>query len=346
MNPYTLTFMSSMVITGTVIVLSASHWLLAWVALELNTMAILPLLTQTHTPRTTEAATKYFLIQTAASTVLLFTSTTNAWLTNQWTINQLTTHPTNTMMALALLTKLGIAPMHAWLPEVMQGATTTMAMIMATWQKIAPFILLYTISNNTYTTVLMPLALLSTILGGWGGLNQTQVRKMMAFSSIAHLGWAIATLTFNQALPLLALAMYIIMTLSLFSILRTTHTKSIKDTATAWSTTPHATMMLLMTLLSLGGLPPLSGFMPKVLIMKDLVDTNFAFTATAMALASLLSLAFYVRLAYSTSLTIAPMTTTMKMNWRLPPNHRTLHTATTATLTTMLLPLTPLITAH
>nr|AAT08595.1 NADH dehydrogenase subunit 2 [Bipes biporus] len=343
MNPYTLTFMASMMITGTAIVATSSHWLLAWVALELNTMAILPLLTQTHTPRTTESATKYFLIQTAASTTLLFASTTNAWITGQWSINQLTLCPTNVIMTLALLMKLGVAPVHAWLPEVMQGASTTMALIMATWQKLAPFILLYTISNNTYTTLLLPLALLSTTLGGWGGLNQTQIRKMMAFSSIAHLGWAIATLTFNQMLPLLTLAMYIIMTWSMFSLMQTTHTKTLKDTSTAWSTAPHAMMMLLMTLLSLGGLPPLSGFMPKLLILKDLVETNLAFTATAMAITSLLSLAFYVRLAYTTSLTIAPTTTTTKINWRMPPNRRTMHTAATITLTTMLLPLTPIL---
>nr|AAT08569.1 NADH dehydrogenase subunit 2 [Bipes tridactylus] len=343
MNPYLAALMATTVATGTMIVSVSSHWLLAWAALELNTMAILPLLTQAHSPRTAEAATKYFLIQTAASTTLLFSSTTNAWFTGQWSISQLTTDPTNTMMALALLMKLGVAPLHAWLPEVMQGTSTTMSMVIATWQKIAPFLLLYTISHNTYTTMLLPIALLSTTLGGWGGLNQTQIRKMMAFSSIAHLGWAIATLTFNPALPLLALTMYFIMTTNFFSLVLTTSTKTIKDSASSWSSSPHTTLLMLLSLLSLGGLPPLSGFMPKMLIMKELIEVNLTFTATAMAMTSLLSLAFYVRLAYSTSLTLAPTTPTTKMEWRLAPGNHTIHTAATTTMTAMLLPLTPII---
>nr|YP_086894.1 NADH dehydrogenase subunit 2 [Bipes tridactylus]AAT08543.1 NADH dehydrogenase subunit 2 [Bipes tridactylus] len=343
MNPHMMALMATAVATGTLIVSMSSHWLLAWAALELNTMAILPLLTQTHSPRTAESATKYFLIQTTASTTLLFSSTMNAWFTGQWSISQLTTDPTSTMMTLALLMKLGVAPLHAWLPEVMQGTSTAMSMIIATWQKIAPFLLLYTISHNTYTMVLLPLALLSTTLGGWGGLNQTQIRKMMAFSSIAHLGWAIATLTFNQALPLLALITYFIMTINFFSIVLMTSTKTIKDSASTWSSSPHAMLLMLMSLLSLGGLPPLSGFMPKILIMKELIELNLTLTATAMATTSLLSLAFYVRLAYSTSLTLAPTPSTMKMEWRLAPGNHTIHTAITTTMTTMLLPLTPII---
>lgn len=83
--------------------------------------------------------------------------------------------------------KVGLAPTHFWLPEVLQGLDLTTGLILSTWQKVAPFALLLQIPHHN-PTLLVILGLLSTLIGGWGGLNQTQLRKILAYSSIAHLG--------------------------------------------------------------------------------------------------------------------------------------------------------------
>nr|YP_002791186.1 NADH dehydrogenase subunit 2 [Blanus cinereus]ABZ79341.1 NADH dehydrogenase subunit 2 [Blanus cinereus] len=343
MNPYILTLMMASIATGTIIVASAYHWLFAWIGLELNTLAILPLLAKTHTPRATEATTKYFLVQAAASSTLLFASTSNAWMTGQWAMTEMTTQPAVTLLTMALMMKLGVAPLHAWLPEVMQGTSTNMALIMATWQKLAPFTMLYISAHTLHTQTLLALALTSTLIGGWGGLNQTQLRKMMAFSSIAHLGWMISIITLDKDLALITLIIYITLTTTAFSTMSTLNTKSFKDATTTWNTTPTMTAILLLTLISLGGLPPLSGFAPKWLILNTLTLLTLTTMAITLALTALLSLMFYIRLTYIASLTLTPITSQMKLKWRLKPTQQTWRTTTTTALTTMLLPLTPLI---
>nr|AAW72027.1 NADH dehydrogenase subunit 2 [Amphisbaena xera] len=342
MNPYVASLLVSSFATGTIIAASSNHWLMAWIGLELNTLAVLPLMAKTHTPRATESAIKYFLTQTAASIVLLLAITMNAHTTGQWDITQTTTQPALTMLTLALAMKLGIAPLHAWLPEVMQGTTLKMALIMATWQKLAPFTLLYTLAHMLHTPTIMMLATISILLGGWAGLNQTQLRKLMAFSSIAHLGWIIAVLTTNKHIALITLALYICMTTTMFTTMLPTDMKSLQDTATSWTTAPPMMLTALLTLISLGGLPPTTGFLMKWFILKELTFMNLQIIATLMATASLLSLLFYIRITYVMTLTISPTTPPMKLKWRLPTPTNTLMYMTIP-ITVMALPLTPLL---
>nr|ACP04285.1 NADH dehydrogenase subunit 2 [Scleropages leichardti] len=343
MNPYVFTILISSLGLGTTLTFASSHWLLAWMGLEINTMAIIPLMAQQHHPRATEATTKYFLTQATAAAVILFASTTNAWTLGHWNINQ-TSHPLAiTMVTLALALKIGLAPMHFWLPEVLQGLDFTTGLTLSTWQKLAPFALIYQIAPNTNPTLLTALGILSTLVGGWGGLNQTQLRKILAYSSIAHLGWMIIILHFMPSLTLLALATYIIMTSTMFLSFKNMATTKINSLALAWPKTPTLTALTMLCLLSLGGLPPLTGFMPKWLILQELTKQDLPITATIMAMSTLLSLFFYLRLCYTTTLTIFPNTNNMITPWRLKSTQTTLLLTTTITLTLMLLPATPTI---
>nr|ADI77125.1 NADH dehydrogenase subunit 2 [Herichthys steindachneri] len=340
MNPYILVTLLFGLGLGTTVTFASSHWLLAWMGLELNTLAIIPLMAQLHHPRAVEATTKYFLTQAAAAATLLFASITNAWLTGQWDIQQLTHPLPTTMITLALALKIGLAPLHAWLPEVLQGLNLTTGLILSTWQKLAPFALLLQIQPIN-SNLLILLGLTSTLVGGWGGLNQTQLRKILAYSSIAHLGWMILILQFSPQLALLTLMTYFIMTASAFLILKINNSTNINTLATSWAKTPALTALTPLILLSLGGLPPLTGFMPKWLILQELTKQDLALTATLAALTALLSLYFYLRLSYAMTLTISSNTLTATTPWRFTTTHSTLPLATTTTLTILLLPLTP-----
>nr|QWT29635.1 NADH dehydrogenase subunit 2 [Lutjanus fulgens] len=344
MNPYILATLLFGLGLGTTITFASSHWLLAWMGLEMNTLAIIPLMAQHHHPRAVEATTKYFLTQATAAAMLLFASTTNAWLTGQWDIQQMS-HPLPiTMITIALALKIGLAPTHAWLPEVLQGLDLTTGLILSTWQKLAPFALLLQI-QPTNSSLLILLGLMSTLIGGWGGLNQTQLRKILAYSSIAHLGWMILVLQFSPSLTLLTLLTYFIMTFSTFLVFKLNKATNINTLAISWAKAPALTSLTPLILLSLGGLPPLTGFMPKWLILQELAKQDLAPTATLAALTALLSLYFYLRLTYAMTLTISPNNLPGTTPWRLPTTQLTLPLAISTMATVSLLPLTPAVVA-
>nr|BAF51856.1 NADH dehydrogenase subunit 2 [Macrorhamphosodes uradoi] len=340
MNPYILATLLFGLGLGTTITFMSSHWLLAWMGLEINTLAIIPLMAQHHHPRAVEATTKYFLTQAAAAAMLLFASTTNAWLTGQWLIQQMS-HPLPiTMVTLALALKIGLAPLHSWLPEVLQGLDLTTGLILSTWQKLAPFALLLQL-QPTNATILIILGLFSMLVGGWGGLNQTQLRKILAYSSIAHLGWMVLVLQFSPSLTLIALITYFIMTFSTFLVFKLNKSTNINSLATSWAKAPALTSLAPLVLLSLGGLPPLTGFMPKWLILQELTKQDLAPTATLAALSALLSLYFYLRISYAMTLTMSPNNLTGTTPWRLPSTQHTFPVAIATMMTVSLLPLTP-----
>nr|AHC29215.1 NADH dehydrogenase subunit 2 [Parvoscincus beyeri] len=344
MNPIMMSIIISSLALGTVITMSSTHWLMAWIGLEMNTLAIIPMIAKHHHPRATEATTKYFLVQATASATVLFSSSINAWSTGTWDIVQMTNPCACIMLTMALSMKLGLAPLHFWLPEVLQGASMKTALIITTWQKLAPMALFYLTHHSLNTTALLTMGLMSTMIGGWGGLNQTQTRKIMAYSSIAHLGWMATILTLSPNLMLLNLTLYLMMTLSTFMLLIFSSSKTIKDLTTSWTISPSTTTLMLLLLMSMAGLPPLTGFMPKWLILQDLTSHNLPTTATLMALSALLSLFFYLRLTYTTTLTMSPTTTQNKLKWRLQPKLKTTLLSMTALMSTMLLPVTPMLT--
>nr|ABP87595.1 NADH dehydrogenase subunit 2 [Anolis pulchellus] len=342
MSPAIYTIIMSSLATGTIITMTSFHWLMAWVGLELNTLAIIPIISTLHHPRATEAATKYFLTQAAASAMILFSSMTNAWHTGTWDITQMYYTPSNIILTMALAMKLGLAPMHFWLPEVLQGSTLITAFIISTWQKLAPMSLVYLTINNLPPMILLTLGIISSTMGGWAGLNQTQTRKIMAYSSIAHLGWMASIASIMTNIMIMNLMIYLMMTAALFFSLIYSKSKTIKDTTSTWTMSPTLTVTMMLTLLSLGGLPPLTGFLPKWLILEELITQNLTPLATALAMSALLSLFFYLRLAYTTTLTLSPNTLQMKFKWRFKPT-TTPPLMIFSSMAVFLLPLTPLI---
>nr|APC45497.1 NADH dehydrogenase subunit 2 [Cinnyris whytei skye]APC45512.1 NADH dehydrogenase subunit 2 [Cinnyris whytei whytei]QXO33582.1 NADH dehydrogenase subunit 2 [Cinnyris whytei]APC45498.1 NADH dehydrogenase subunit 2 [Cinnyris whytei skye]APC45499.1 NADH dehydrogenase subunit 2 [Cinnyris whytei skye] len=342
MNPQAkLVFIISLIL-GTTITTTSNHWVLAWTGLEINTLAILPLISKSHHPRAIEAATKYFLTQAAASALVLFSSMTNAWYTGQWDITQLT-HPTSCLiLTSAISMKLGLVPFHFWFPEVLQGSPLTTGLLLSTVMKLPPLTLLYLTASSLNSTVLVTMAILSAALGGWMGLNQTQIRKIMAFSSISHLGWMAIILTYDPKLTLLNFYLYSVMTAAVFLTLNTIKALKLPTLMTAWTKTPSLNAMLLLTLLSLAGLPPLTGFLPKWLIIQELTKQDMAPTATVIALLSLLSLFFYLRLVYCTTITLPPHTTNHMKQWHTNKPVSPL-IAILMTLSITLLPIAPMI---
>nr|AAS15637.1 NADH dehydrogenase subunit 2 [Urosphena squameiceps]AFN54567.1 NADH dehydrogenase subunit 2 [Urosphena squameiceps] len=342
MNPQAKLIFTISLLMGTTITITSNHWITAWAGLEINTLAVLPLISKSHHPRAIEAATKYFLTQAAASALVLFSSMTNSWHTGQWDITQMA-HPTSCLiLTAAIAMKLGLAPFHFWFPEVLQGSSFTTGLLLSTVMKFPPITLLFMTSHSLNSTLLTYMAILSTAIGGWMGLNQTQTRKILAFSSISHLGWMVIIISYDPKLTLLNFYLYTLMTAATFLTLNSIKALNLPTLMTSWTKTPVLSTMLLLTLLSLAGLPPLTGFLPKWLIIQELTKQSMAPAATIISLLSLLGLFFYLRLAYCATITLPPHTTNHMKQWRTnKPTHTSIAILTAAS--TMLLPISPMI---
>nr|QOD97487.1 NADH dehydrogenase subunit 2 [Callaeas wilsoni] len=342
MTPQAKLVFTTSLFLGTTITITSNHWITAWAGLEMNTLAIIPLISKSHHPRSIEAATKYFLVQAAASALVLFSGMTNAWYTGQWDITQLT-HPTSCLiLTAAIAMKLGLAPFHFWFPEVLQGTSLITGLLLSTIMKFPPITLLYLTSHSLNPTLLTFMAVLSTALGGWMGLNQTQTRKIMAFSSISHLGWMSIVIVYNPKLALLNFYLYMTMTAATFLTLNSMKVLKLSTLMTAWAKAPSLSAVLMLTLLSLAGLPPLTGFLPKWLILQELTKQSMASAAIIISLLSLLGLFFYLRLAYCATITLPPHTTNHMKQWRTSKSIPTL-IAILVAMSLLLLPVSPTI---
>nr|AHY87128.1 NADH dehydrogenase subunit 2 [Megalaima lineata] len=344
MNPYAKLITSISLTMGTTIAISSNHWAMIWTGLEINTLAIIPMISKSHHPRAIEATIKYFLVQATASALILFSSTINAWSSGQWDITQLTNPTSSTLLTMAIATKLGLVPFHFWFPEVLQGSSLITALFLSTMMKLPPLTILLLTTNSLNPTLLTTMAISSTALGGWMGLNQTQTRKILAFSSISHLGWMSLILTYFPKLTLLTFILYTLLTSTVFLTFNSSNTIKLSTMMTSWTKNPPLNATLMLTLLSMAGLPPLTGFLPKWFIIQELTKQEMTPAALTIALLSLLSLFFYLRLTYYSTITLPPNPMNHMKHWYLnKPTSTSL--AILTSLSILLLPLSPTILA-
>nr|QUL60410.1 NADH dehydrogenase subunit 2 [Rhombomys opimus] len=341
MNLYTLILIYFTLFFGPMITMVSSNLMLMWMGLEMSLLSIIPLLTSKKNPRSIEAATKYFVTQATASMIFLLAITTNFHESGLWIVQEQTNKLIVMLMTISMAMKLGLAPFHSWLPEVTQGIPLHMGLVILTWQKIAPLSILFQTYNLLDTKLTAMLAMTSAIVGAWGGLNQTQTRKILAYSSIAHMGWMIAVLPYNPYLMILNFIIYAFLTTAMFIIFMQFSITTISLMSLTWSKNPATLFIISAALLSLGGLPPLTGFLPKWLIMAELLKNNSVMLATFMAMTALLNLFFYTRLIYFTALTMFPSNNLSKMMYHRMALKTNKFLPTTTVLSSFLLPLTP-----
>nr|UJT63713.1 NADH dehydrogenase subunit 2 [Ptosoproctus baishishanicus] len=284
---------TSTLVLGTIIAVTSTSWFGVWMGLEINLLSFIPLMTNTKNIMSTEASLKYFLIQALASAILLFSIILMFTLSNSLLLK-----PSifQTLICSALLLKMGAAPFHFWFPGTMEGLSWKNCAILMTWQKIAPLMLLaYVIEMNTF---IMTVIITSVLIGSLGGLNQNSLRKLMAYSSINHLGWMISALVMGDNMWELYFIIYTFLSLSIVLLFSTHHVFHINQNFLTLTNNRITKSCIFLLLLSLGGLPPFMGFFPKWLIIQTLVDMNYQFVATIMVIATLVTLFYYLRLTF------------------------------------------------
>lgn len=259
-------------------------------------MSFIPLIINTNNLLSNERSLKYFLTQALASALLLFSVIIFIFLSDfpQFIIPPLTY--SLLMINSTLLLKRGAAPFHFWFPRVIEGLNWINNLILMTWQKIGPLIL---ISYCFIPNFILIIIVRSVLIGSIGGLNQTSLRKIIAFSSINHLGWIIAAIIYNETLWEVYFIIYSFLSFTIIFIFDTFKLFYINQIFSLFLNSPTIKFFLLISFLSLGGLPPFLGFFPKWIVIQSLTSINFLFIIFLIVCLTLITLYFYIRICYA-----------------------------------------------
>nr|QMS48421.1 NADH dehydrogenase subunit 2 [Penaeus monodon] len=272
---------------GTLLSISSSSWFGAWIGLELNLMSFIPLISSKNNQYSSEAALKYFLIQALGSSVIIM-SASFVLSSNELAIM---------LMTVALLLKSGAAPFHFWFPSVMEGLQWPQVIILMTIQKIAPLSLLsYTLYSSNLPII--PAAIISSALvGAIGGINQTFLRKIMAYSSINHMAWMMSAVLISETNWLLYFSFYCFISTSIVMLFNFQEAFHISHIMNYSSHSPQMKMIMFSSLLSMGGLPPFTGFIPKWFIIQEMISSHMFVILMVLLMSALLTLFYYLRIA-------------------------------------------------
>nr|ADU55303.1 NADH dehydrogenase subunit 2 [Dosidicus gigas] len=278
-------------IMGTLFSLSSSHWLTMWMGLEINLMGFLPLMNIKGKTLEAEASMKYFIIQSMSSSILIISSVLMYNNTLSW-YSMFTDSTFSLMIILSLVLKLGGAPLHFWMPSIAKQMSWSILFMMLTWQKLAPLLMLSLLNSNLMVVMLISMA--STIVGSVMALNQTNIQLIMTYSSISHLGWMLSMITINSSLTMMYFFNYIMISMPLMNMLSMTLGNHLFMLT---QQTKMNNMIPISLILSLGGLPPLLGFMSKLIILISLIEMKLMMLTMFMFVGTLISLYFYLNMS-------------------------------------------------
>jgi len=275
----------------TLIALSRANWILLWGAIELNLLRFIPIILHSKNNQETEGSVKYFLAQALGSAILL-TSSTSLWISFSFSPNLITI-----LLTTAVLLKLGSVPCHFWYPSVIASISWISCLILSTWQKIAPLTILAFLLPLKDPYFIILIAGVNALIGGIIGINQRQMRTIIAYSSIGHIGWILRLLAIYK--PYVSISYFLIysalitpifLTIIYFNIYSIKHINKISSK----NLVLHLAVITL--LLSLGGLPPLTGFIPKLITIVILIESIEPIVFILVA-GSVISLFFYLNIA-------------------------------------------------
>ena len=244
--------------------------------MEVNLLGFIILLVNNNN---NERSLKYFLIQSLRSVILI----RSALLTENFSSKNL-----QLLIILALLLKLGTAPLHFWLPIITENLTNYQLIFLLTWQKLAPLYLVFTLPFQNITVFFIIRRLL---VGALGSLNELRIYSLLTYSSINHTGWILLTMLSNEIITVLYLIFYTIMvTVVLLPI-------NSKSSQSIWLIKNSNKYLIFMNLLSLAGLPPFAGFIIKWILLSQIFAYLNIVINMVIILTSIILLYFYLRIS-------------------------------------------------
>lgn len=288
-----LTLSSSVIIIRSLIAISSTNWIFIWAALELNLLRFIPILIASKNSQETEAAVKYFLAQALGSRVLLIRSL------SIWFLISVPNQVMPIIILISLILKIGIAPCHMWYSSVITSINWIAALILSTWQKLAPLIIVAFIFYSLQSTLLIFLASINAIVGGIMGINQSHLRTIIAYSSITHIGWITRLVAISK--PIYTIIYFIVYSAIISPIFIIIHIKNMTNRNLSnklINNSPLYQLIIPLILLSLRGIPPLTGFIPKWMTISIIAESCTSMSLI-LILGAIINTYFYLNISFN-----------------------------------------------
>jgi len=310
---------------GMIITVTANNYLLLYLSIELQSLSFYILAAiKRNSILSTEAGLKYVILGAVSSGILLLGCALTYGQTGSTFFDvqsQLLTFNADSTMLIGLIClsvafffKIGAAPFHMWVPDVYEGSPTIITTLFATVGKIPIFGILVYLFYHVYFNIFFELkylfitiGIISIVIGAIGALAQNNIKRLLAYSAILNVGYLILGFSMQTIEGLnnifFFLIIYLIMNLNLFGILMSLRfkndsrlLKNIYDLAGLGKTNPVLAFVFSLSIFSLIGIPPLAGFLGKLLILETIVKAGFVPVAFLMVLVTILAASYYLRL--------------------------------------------------
>jgi NADH-quinone oxidoreductase subunit N len=312
-------------VLGMMVLVSGHNFLTLYLGLELMTLPIYAMVAlQRAKMRCIEAAMKYFVIGALASGLLLYGLSLLFGVSKSLDIATVANLIANTPISQNLILlmgmvfvlagvafKLGAAPFHMWVPDVYDGAPTSTTIFLSSASKIAAFGLLVRLIIETmpqlhlqWQHILIVVSILSMGIGNFVAIVQTSIKRMLAYSSIAHMGYMLLGILCGTArgysAAMFYMISYAIMTLGAFGIVALIskagmEANDIKDFAGLNNRNPWLAFLMLILMFSMAGVPPIVGFIAKVGVLEALIQVHMVWLAVVALLFAIVGVYYYIR---------------------------------------------------
>jgi NADH-quinone oxidoreductase subunit N len=317
---YPILILSS--VLGMMVMISSNDLIVFYMGLELQSLALYVLATfNRNNLKSSEAGLKYFVLSALSSGLLLygcsliygFSGSTNfEIIASQLNSNEYALTFGIVFILVGLAFKISAVPFHMWAPDVYEGSPTTVTLFFTMVPKIAaltvfirflyvPFLELI----DQWQMILVFLSIASMLFGAIAAIGQKNIKRLIAYSSIGHIGYALAGVASasNDGIQnsVIYLTIYIVMNLGLFSCLlmlrrNDNYYESIDDLSGLSKNHPILSFSLLVILFSLAGIPPLAGFFAKFYIFKAVIEQSMYFLAIVGLLSTVIAAFYYLRI--------------------------------------------------
>lgn len=286
--PFFFFFILRMVF-GRVMCISSNNWLHVWGGLEINLLSFIPIIVCSINENEVESTLKYFLVQALGSSLILL----GRFRLYNYIMGVLRLSFRCILLLFSIIVKLGVFPFHYWLPQVILGLSWFSCIILSTWQKLGPIFIMLSIIDNIYSKFLLIVGSLRSLIGGLGGLNQSQIRALLSYSSIGHIGWMVVCIFYSRTYFIIYFILYCTINIIIMYIMIKIPSKLLNFMI--YNHFPLYTIFLLgMLFLSLGGFPPLLGFYPKILVMLRCIENDIWLFLIILIGGSLLNIYYYL----------------------------------------------------
>jgi NADH-quinone oxidoreductase subunit N len=314
-------------ILGMLIMVSGYHLLVLYLGLELLSLSLYALVAMRRDDaQATEAAMKYFVLGAVASGFLLYGMSMLYGVSGSLEINNLREYFSSqtdivsnvpllfalTFIVAGLAFKLGLVPFHMWLPDVYQGTPTAVTLFLSSAPKVAAFALVIRLmvealgpAEAAWSQMFMLLALLSIALGNILALAQTNIKRLLAYSAISHMGFMLMGIVMNSHIGYSASMFYVLlyslMSAGAFAMLILLGRKgyevvNLEDLKGLSGRNSWFALMFLLILFSMAGIPPTAGFYAKFAVIEAVVQGGFVWAAVFMVVMSVVGAFYYLRI--------------------------------------------------